>query len=412
MNILYIWDADYPWDIRVEKICSTLSDHGHKVHIASRNLKKLPEIEISSGLVIHRLKAWRNDRMNYILSFPAFFSPIWGGFLDRIIRENNVDLVIVRDLPMAIAGIWAGRKHGIPVIFDMAEDYVAMIWDIWRARKFQGLNFLVRNPYLARIVERYVFRNADHILVVIDEARDLVIKKGVIPENITIVSNTPPLEAFSEAESNGNEAIQKIRKHYSIIYTGGVQMGRGIQTVLDALSLLVKKIPDVLFVVVGDGYAVQELKERAKRNNVQDHVLWVGWVSHEMIYEYCRASKIGVIPHLVTDHVNTTIPNKIFDYMGLGLPVIASNAAPMQRILEQEKCGMTFQSGDYEDLAHKISEIFISSYDFGNNGKISVRERYNWSIDKARLLGVTDKHDIKHDIKDKEHIAPKIREIM
>jgi len=393
MNILYIWDADYPWDIRVEKICSTLVDEGHKVHIASRNLKKLPEIEINLGLVIHRLKAWRNDQINYIISFPAFFSPIWGHFLDRIIRENNVDLVIVRDLPMAIAGIWAGKKHNIPVIFDMAEDYVAMIWDIWRERKFQGLNFLVRNPYLARPVERYVFRNVDHILVVIDEARDLVIKKGVMPENITIVSNTPLLEAFSETESIENEAIQKIRKHYSIIYTGGIQMARGIQTVLDALPFLVNKIPEILFVVVGDGYAVQKLKDRAKKNNVQDYVLWTGWVNHEMIYEYCRASKIGVIPHLVTDHVNTTIPNKIFDYMGLGLPVIASNAAPMKRILDEEKCGMTFQSGDHEDLAKKILDILRSSHNFIDNGKVSVTQKYNWDLDGARLHSVIEKYE-------------------
>ena len=42
MNILYIWDADYPWDVRVEKICEALNNNGHEVHIASRNLKKLP----------------------------------------------------------------------------------------------------------------------------------------------------------------------------------------------------------------------------------------------------------------------------------------------------------------------------------------------------------------------------------
>ena len=72
---------------------------------------------------------------------------------------------------MAIAGIWAGKRNNIPVIFDMAEDYVAMIRDIWEARKFKGLNFLIRNPYLVKIVEKYVLSKVDHIFVVVEEAK-------------------------------------------------------------------------------------------------------------------------------------------------------------------------------------------------------------------------------------------------
>ena len=127
MNILYIWDADYPWDIRVEKICNSLKNNGHEVHIAARNLKRLAEYEDLKGLHIHRLKTWKNEKLNYAFSFPAFFSPIWKRFLDSIIRKSRIDLVIVRDLPMAIAGIWSGRRNKIPVILDMAEDYVSII---------------------------------------------------------------------------------------------------------------------------------------------------------------------------------------------------------------------------------------------------------------------------------------------
>ncbi len=390
MNILYIWDSDYPWDVRVEKICTTLSTNGHKVHIAARNLKKLPECEISNGIAIHRIKAYQNDRINYALSFPVFFSPIWSRFLDRVIIENAIDIIIVRDLPMAIAGIWAGKRHKIPMIFDMAEDYVAMIWDIWRARKFQGLNFFVRNPYLAKLVERYAFKHADHILVVVEEARDFVIKRSGQPGKITIVGNTPPLEAFIGTPPVSNDILDKIRCRFSVIYTGGIQMGRGIQVIFDAIPEIVKEIPEFLIVIVGDGYATPILKEKIRENNIQHYVLWVGWVDHKNIFDYIRACKIGIIPHFVTDHVNTTIPNKIFDYMGLGLPIIASEAIPMKRILEKEDCGFTFRSGDSMDLARVVKKAYQSDIEKGENGVNAVKRDYNWGEDTRRLLSVID----------------------
>jgi len=387
MRILYIWDADYPWDVRVEKICMSLKENGHEVHIAARNLKKLSEYENINGLYIHRLKNWKNNKVNYALSFPAFFSPIWKRFLDSIIHNNEIDLIVVRDLPMAIAGIWAGKRNNIPVIFDMAEDYISMLWDIWEDGKFQGVNLLVRNPYLARFVEKYTFQKTDHILVVVEEAKNLLLKAGVPKNKITIVSNTPSLDFFN---SNNlltlNKDLRIINRRYSAIYTGGIQMGRGIQTVLESIPRIIKKIPDFLFVVVGDGYASDYFKKYIKVKKLQEYVLWVGWVEHKKIIDYIKASKFGLIPHIISNHVNTTIPNKIFDYMGIGLPVISSNAIPLKRILKDEQCGITYSSGDIDELAKAIIHMHKSNFAYGRNGKEAVKKKYNWESDSVRLL--------------------------
>jgi glycosyltransferase involved in cell wall biosynthesis len=392
-KVLYIWDADYPWDVRVEKICKTLARHGYEVHIVARNLKRLPEYERQGDLRIHRLKPIGHDKVNYGTSFPLFFSPFWKRFLDRIIREQRIDLIIVRDLPMAIAGIWAGKRHGIPVIFDMAEDYVAMLWDIWRAKKFKGFNLILRNPYLARHVERYVFQKADHILVVVEEARDVVLSRGGAPSKISIVGNTSPLELFSNHEITMNEELQEIRNHFSAIYTGGVQMGRGIQVVLEAMPEIIKVIPGFLFVIVGDGYATAQLKGEVIRRELGEYVLWVGWVDHARIFDYIKLSKIGLIPHFASDHTNTTIPNKIFDYMGLGIPVISSDAVPMKRILEEKKCGLVFKSGDAKSLSSAILEMYKSHNDYGNNCVEAVRNEYNWENDGKRLIQIIQHFD-------------------
>ncbi len=391
MNILYIWDADYPWDVRVEKICTTLKNNGHNVHIAARNLKKRKTNEFYNGLHIHRMTTWENNKINYLLSFPLFFSPIWKSFLKEVISSNNINLIIVRDLPMVIAGIVVGKKFGIPVIFDMAEDYVAMIRDIWNVRKFKGLNLIIRNPYLAKLVEYYALKHVDHILVVVKEAKEELEKRSCNSENITIVSNTPELKNFNNVQCKNDNSIKLIKNRYSVIYTGGVQMGRGVQVVLEAIPKLKKNIPDFLLVIAGDGYAKEILDKIIEEKKLQKHVLWLGWIEHAKIYDYIRASKIGLIPHLVTNHVNTTIPNKIFDYMGCGIPVIASDALPMKRVLQEEQCGLTFKSGNSESLVNAILDLSAAKYEYGKNGEKAVRYRYNWTEDEKRLCSVVNK---------------------
>jgi len=393
VNILYIWDADYPWDIRVEKICQTLYKNGHNVHIASRNLQKNIELEEINGLQIHRLKPRNNDKLNYILSFPLFFSPIWKKFIHTIIEQNDIDLIIVRDLPMAIAGIWAGNKYNIPVIFDMAEDYLAMLRDIWKFKKFHGLNLVLRNPYLAQFVQKYAFKNADHVLVVVDETIAVITETGGKLENITIVSNTPELTNFETSpEIENSSDIEEIHNNYSVIYTGGIQMGRGIQTMLKAIPKIIKTIPDFSFVIVGSGYAKSLLEELAREEGVEAHVKWIGWVDHAMLFDYVRACKAGIIPHLVTDHVNTTIPNKIFDYMGCETPVICSDAIPLERIINEEKCGLVYKSGNPDSLADAVIKLYQDSDNYGQNGFNAVKNKYNWPEDEQRLLSVINKY--------------------
>ncbi len=391
MKILYIWDADYPWDVRVEKICHALMAGGHEVHVAARNLKKRPVYEDVGGLHVHRIKSRSHDGLNYFASFPLFCSPVWKRFLDSIIRDRGIELIVVRDLPMAIAGIWAGRRAGIPVVFDMAEDYVSLIRDIWDDRKFQGLNLVVRNPYLARLVERYTFRHIDEIMVVVDEARDVVIQGGGDADKVTLVGNTPDLDGIGgPVSAEPDETLEKIRSHYSVIYTGGIQLGRGLQVVFEAIPEIVRQIPDFRLVVVGDGYASEILKKMMREQGVDGYVFWLGWVPHTQLPAYLHACRVGIVPHYTSDHVNTTIPNKIFDYMGCGLPVLASDAKPMKRVIEQERCGRTFPSGNAAELSKALLEIRGHEAGLGANGRRAVLEKYNWQEDTKRLLRLVE----------------------
>jgi len=294
---------------------------------------------------------------------------------------------------MAIAGITVGKKHKIPVLFDMAENYVAMLKDIWKYRKFKNLNFLVRNPYFGKMVERYVLKKVDHILTVVEEAKELVVSKGIDPNRVTIVSNTPSHIFYEKTVAGVDNELDFLKQRYAAIYIGGIQKGRGIQIVLNAIPIIIKKIPEFLFVIVGSGYAKKEMENIIKEKNLQNFVHLVGWVEHKNLVKYIGMCRIGLIPHIVTEHKNTTVPNKLFDYMAFGLSVLASDAIPIKRILDEEKCGRSFRNGDTEDFAQKLVDIYFSEIDLGSNGKEAVRKKYNWDIDSKRLLDVIRKYE-------------------
>ena len=299
-----------------------------------------------------------------------------------------MDVIIVRDLPMAVAGVWAGDKYKLPVIFDMAEDYCAMLREIWKNRKYNGFNLVVRNPYFAKWIENYVIHRFEHIFVVVEEAKDLVKKMGVKTEKISVVGNTPVLRELQFSGSSNPSDIDDLMERYSAIYTGGITPDRGLSVVVEAIPKIISEIKDFLFVIVGRGFEIENLKRQIGKNGLEAYVKWVGWVQHDLLYEYIKASKIGIIPHHVTDHINTTIPNKIYDYMACGIPIIASDAVPMKRILSEERCGKAFKSGNANSLAEAMIDIHHDPGTMGECGKAAILEKYNWERDAEAMIDV------------------------
>lgn len=387
MNILYVWDADYPWDIRTEKITKTFAENNHDVHIVCRNLNKLILNETFEGVWIHRLSFVQNNRLNKILSFPFPLNPLWLLKIIQVVKKNNIQVIFVRDLPISLAGIIIGKMFHIPVIFDMAEDYPAMLYGIIHRRP-SIVNKLIRNPVAALWLENLICIFSDKILVVVKESMERLAKKGIPPHKIRIVSNTPSLQFIKQADNLQRTFSDK----FNLLYIGGIQLGRGIQNVLNAMNLIIPEMPDIYFTVVGDGYALNILTSMSKELNVNSHVNFLGFINHKTLAQIIFDSDICIIPHYLNKHTLTTIPNKLFDYMAMGKPIIATDIPPITRIIKEEDCGTVFEDRNYHELAEKIMLCRTSGklYEWGENGKKAVKQKYNWNFDKINLLNVID----------------------
>jgi glycosyltransferase involved in cell wall biosynthesis len=221
--------------------------------------------------------------------------------------------------------------------------------------------------------------------VVVEESARRLRQLGVPAGRISVVSNTPQLRTLGAiAARAGREALPGLL----LVYTGFLQDARGLEVVVDAVALLLARGVNARFRIVGDGPYRPRLARRVAAKRLQDAVEFTGWVAHAEVVRHVREADIGVIPHPKNDHTDTTVPNKLFDYMACAKPVVVSDAAPMERIVREASCGLVFRAGDAESLAQAIARMAqdpAGLEQMGRWGAEAVRRRFHWERD-AQVL--------------------------
>jgi glycosyltransferase involved in cell wall biosynthesis len=397
MRVLKVWDSEYPWDVRAEKICRTLTEAGHEVHMVARNRDRRPVRQELPECSVHRLRPWRwaGETLDRASQFPAFFNPRWLALMFSVGRRHGVELVLVRDVPLAPTAIWAARLLSVPVVLDMAENYPAMIRDLWTTGATRRGDWLVRNPKAVAAVERWVLARVDHVLAMVEESRDRLVRMGVPEGRVTIVSNTPSLARLAEFEAirggasvSARRAIPDAGAPLRVVYLGLMEEARGVGTALEAVAMARREGTPIALDLIGDGRALAALQARARTLGLgEDAVRFHGFLPYRQALEDVARADAGLIPHFANESWQTTVPNKLFDYMSLGLPVVASDAAPVARILEETGAGVTFRDRDAADLARVLAALCSDPgrHAMGEAGRRAVRTHYNWEADAARL---------------------------
>ncbi len=393
MRICKVYDDDYPWDVRVEKVGRSLVEAGHQVFLAARNRSRqevydyVDTMDVWRMPLITRLPA----KIDTQLMFPAFFSPRWIGHIAQVTKRNRCDAIMVRDLPLALSGIAVGKALKKPVVLDMAENYPAALRAIHTHKKPSIGDHVARNPVFAQLVEDTSLPLLDHILVVCDENRDRLIRRGVPPQRVTVVGNTPDLELF-RGDPPPDSVMERFGDDFVLVYVGAVDPFRGLDTIDEALPSIREKIPNVRLAILGKGQGVREVEELAEQHGVAEHVDMVGFRPLAELPGFIARGDVCVIPHHRNEHIDTTLPNKLFDYMALGRPVLATDAVPLQRIIEEVGSGLVYRSGESASVAEQV--IALSDEEarskMGEAGRKAVREKYNWTNDAKVLAEVFD----------------------
>lgn len=382
MRILLVYHSEYPWDVRIQKMMEWLDGHGHEVHLLCANQCGRDETERIGGVAIHRLRklpGWLRLAQE-AANLPSHLNPRWYLSVRRLFRQTRFDVVIVRDLHVALAVLAAGHFARVPVFVDLAENWPSLLQQ-WR--RHEGLsvqNLLLRHPTLSAVIERLAVKRAYAVFVVAEEMRDrLVSELAVDRARIGVVMNTPYLSSLPCAVAEKNGLL--------LVYSGDIHVARGLDTALHALAMARCRVPGIRLRVVGRGKPQQEhgLRSLSQELGIENSVEFTGWRPYADSLRLASSAHVGLCPLPACSHHHTTVANKVFEYMGMGLPVLCSDVRPQRRIVEETGAGLLFAAGSAESLAETMIQFTDSSLRAvcGAAGLRAVRQRYNWEVDAA-----------------------------
>jgi glycosyltransferase involved in cell wall biosynthesis len=203
----------------------------------------------------------------------------------------------------------------------------------------------------------------------------------------TIVVHNYPLvkELILDSQPRPWEA-----RRQSVAYIGGMMAMRGIREMIEAVSLLPRSLPATLELAGphprGEATA-EELSAYPGWERVRHH----GFVKLAETFEILRSVRAGlVLFHPVPNHIEA-MPQKIFEYMGAGIPVIASDFPLWRRILGEPCCGIFVNPQNPRDIARAIEHILLNpaeAEEMGRRGRAAVLEHYNWDVQAERLVNL------------------------
>jgi glycosyltransferase involved in cell wall biosynthesis len=172
-----------------------------------------------------------------------------------------------------------------------------------------------------------------------------------------------------------------------VVYVGGLSKVRGLLQMIDAIELVNRRTPATL--VLGGNYLPASCRDQARRRPGWAHVRDLGWLSREEVAEALASARAGMLVLLPTpNHVDSS-PNKLFEYMAAGLPMIASNFPYWQRFITDIGCGIMVDPHDPAAIAEAIEWVLdhpLEAEEMGQRGRRAFEERFTWEHEAERLV--------------------------
>lgn len=263
------------------------------------------------------------------------------------------------------------RKHHMLVIYDIHEDNVGSAGTYF---KKYGAFVSHSIAFLTKYKERRFVRAADGVITATDHIAELLMP-GLKQKKWEVVYNYPILEDCALMK-------QKDMDSDYLCYTGDMSESRGLDKTFEALAWLDK---DIQIKMIGS--ISPEFRKKLER--IYSKVEFCGYLSQEEIGEMHNGAFAGMCVLANTPNNYYGLPNKIFEYMRDGVPVILSDFPQWRSIIEKGHCGIVCAPEDIEAIARAIDYFFTHqdvARKMGKNGKECVMEDYNWKKEGEKLI--------------------------
>ncbi len=362
MRILFFTDYFYPRiGGGVEKVILELSIRlvklGHEVCVLSLDTANEKKEEWFQGVRIVRVNAF--DLTKIVGLQLAFSFGLWSN-AKKLIKDFNPDLIHLhnRFFFSTLLGLFLKKHFQIPIIVTIHLGDINYITGI--------------KGFFIRKIEKYMInlinKNSNALTAVSNNVKNNVVKLGINEEKCLVIPNGVDLEYFKI-----NRIFSKSPK--KVIFIGRLLKNKGPQILLKSAKSVIDKIPDIQFLIVGEGPLRKHLEKYCKKNNLNSNVKLFG--SLDDIRQIMKDGDIYVRPSYLDG-----MPLGVLEAMASQLPVIATEISGTKELIQHGKTGHFVSAGNVIELTDAILELLENpSYmeKIANNGLEFVKSKYDWN---------------------------------
>lgn len=351
-------DSSHP--TRSYEFARRMVAQGHDVTMVTGN-SRLPELH-ERGLVrrmdvdgIH-VRSVRNEysnRMGYARRMTSFGVFAITSTIEAL-RVSRPDIVFATSTPLTIGipGWIASVWHRVPFVFEVR--------DPWPEAAFQ-MGALSRTGWLGRIasgLERFLYRHAAAIVGLSPGMVDWILKAGADPALVHLIPNCSDLDLFHPGEKDpALVARYGLEGRFVVGYTGAVGPANAVHVIAEAAAILKGRgRDDVVVLVAGDGKCLPGIRADAEARGL-DNLRLIGSLPKTGMPELLRTCDV-LLGHLAKVPIlYTGSPNKLFDALASGRPVIVNSPGWTRPLVEESGAGVYVEPEDAVALADAIVRI-------------------------------------------------------
>ena len=361
-------------DPRVHKEVRTLARHSHKIFIVARNSRPLsPVDEDRDGIGIHRITLKIPENLTLFNQLSYYRKYVWLSY--KKAKKEGLDIIHCHDIYTLPIGILLKLRMRKPLIYDSHEFY-------------PGLHF-PQGGFKAKVLdwmERIMLPFTDEIITVSPELAKRYGKK------VTTIMNVPEIleEAATTDKTVARDKYGIDKDAFLLIYQGGLMNKRNLELIVTKLATGgAARIPGLVILVCGTGHLEKKLRKMAA-----DNVVFTGHLATEELFSLTSASDLGLILFEETPNNRLGLPNKLFEFMMSGLPILASDLPVMAKIVKKEGVGMIVRPGNLKETIAAIEKLAGDDAlrrEMGKRGRHISKTKYNWEAQSVLLTELYEK---------------------
>lgn len=319
-------------DQRLHKVCTSLLNHQYEPILIGRFLKGRSK-PIERAYECKRFQLWFNNG-------PLFYMNLNVKLFFYLLRAK-ADILIANDLDTLPANYLAAKLSGKELVYD-SHEYFTEVPELIDRPFVQSIWKRIESFLLPKI--KYAYTVSPSIAATYEEMYGL---------KMQLVRNFPLLVSYEDS-------ISTIKKEVSVIYQGALNAARGIEELIDAFSK--SELQNESLWILGEGDIEEELKNKVDQLGIQSRVTFLGRIPLEKLSDFTVKARIGVsLERSISKNYDFALPNKVFDYIQLGVPVLYSPLKDLSELVKELNIGEELQSHHPEELAKQISQMLHSN---------------------------------------------------